>query len=194
MDYKTVNDYEVVYMIRESDDDSREILFKKYLPLIGKIAYKYLDKAKQVGIEYDDLIQEGWIALDKALQNFDYSGNVLFFTYAYICIERHIITYCRRNANYKNYPLNNSESDDIIYSIKDNNYEPSLEFERYNLEKEVNKFLNSLDIEYSSVFELRYNGFSYKEISELLDLPISTIDGRIYRIRKDLHKILKMGD
>lgn len=101
MDYKKVNDYEVMYMISENDDASRELLFKKYLPIVSKISSKYLAFAKKLGIEFDDLLQEGMIALNSAISNFDDSNGVLFYTYASVCIERHIITYCKRANNKK---------------------------------------------------------------------------------------------
>ena len=50
------------------------------------------------------------------------------------------------------------------------------------------RYKNHFDLSYSSILELRYNGFSYREISQLLDLPISTIDGRLYKIRKFLQE------
>ena len=61
-------------------------------------------------------------------------------------------------------------------------------FSLYNFTKEeFIRIKNKFDIEYSSVFELRYNGFSYKEISRLLDITVSTVDGRLSKIRRYLH-------
>ena len=53
-----------------------------------------------------------------------------------------------------------------------------------------NSIYTKLSFEDSCIFELRYNGFSYKEISELLDIPVSTIDGRLSKIRVKLKEIL----
>ena len=47
------------------------------------------------------------------------------------------------------------------------------------------------NIKDSAVLELRYNGFSYNEISILLDIPLSTVDGRLYKIRKYLQSYYK---
>lgn len=38
MNYKKYNDYELIYMIRENDDSSQNILFEKYQPIIRKFA------------------------------------------------------------------------------------------------------------------------------------------------------------
>lgn len=185
MDYKKINDYEVVYMVRENDDDARKIIFNKYTPIVKKIASDYLEYAKLARIEYDDLVQEGLIALNEAINKYnDQTGN-LFYTFASVCIERRIITYCRCMNTPKHYPLNRSLSDDAIYSMTDNKT-PATYLDEVCLEWDFVNFKNLFSFSESCVFELRYNGFTYKEISKLLDIPITTIDGKLYKIRKTL--------
>ena len=41
-----------------------------------------------------------------------------------------------------------------------------------------------------NIFELRDNCFSYKEISKLLDIAVSTIDGKLCKIRRILKETL----
>ena len=41
MDYKKFNDYEILYMIKENDEYSRNLIFNKYLPIVKNIASKY---------------------------------------------------------------------------------------------------------------------------------------------------------
>lgn len=192
MNYKLVNDYEVVYMIKENDDEAKNLLFKKYIPVVSKIATKYLSYAKKYGAEFDDLMQEGMIALNKAIFGFNERNAVLFYTYASICIERHLITYCKRLNNKKNYYLNFSLSDDYYYCISDQNSSLDVIFNEYLKEEEFSFYKNFLNLKYSSVFELRYNGFSYKEISKLLDISVGTVDARMSRIRKILKEKCKM--
>ena len=50
------------------------------------------------------------------------------------------------------------------------------------------EIINKLPIEYSSVLELKMNGFNYREISTLLDIPSSTVEYRIRRIRKEINQ------
>lgn len=186
MDYKKVNDYEVMYMIRECDDDAKDLLFKKYSPVINKFASKYLEFAKKHGVEFEDLVQEGYIALEQSIASYDDQCGVLFYSYVSLCIERHMITYCRNMSSGKNYILNNSLNEDFLLDASDKFNDPENVLLTKLAEEQFVYFKNSLDIEYSSILELRYNGFSYKEISKLLDVPISTIDGRIYRMRKKM--------
>lgn len=188
MDYKNVNDYEIIYMIRENDEESRNLLLKKYMPIVNKVALKFLEQARGLGIEMDDLKQEAMIALDKAISGYDENTGFLFYTYAMLCVERHLITYFKKCNNKKNYFLN--------YSIADDNYELLSDNRSFvddiasdSLIRELfRSCLDNFDLEYSSVFELRYNGFTYKEIGELLDISIGTVDARLSKVKKYLQR------
>lgn len=50
MDYKQVNDYEVIYMIKENDEEARNLLIRKYKPIINKISNKYISSVKPFGV------------------------------------------------------------------------------------------------------------------------------------------------
>lgn len=188
MNYKNINDYELLYYVKENDDAALNLLFKKYEPIINKIASKFYRKYKYIGICYDDLVQEARIGLMNAINSFD-DDYSLFFSFASICVERQLINYTKSHNTMKNYPLNNSNIDsnfkeDFVDSIKVD--EILMENEKYFECKNLLKFNLSI------VYELRYNGFSFKEISKLLDVPRSTIDGRITLIRKYLKNNLNI--
>lgn len=82
-------------------------------------------------------------------------------------------------------------TDDNCYNIVDMKTSVEAMFSEKLLEDSFIFLKNLFDMKHSSVFELRYNGFSYKEISELLDIPVSTVDGRMYRVRQILHERYK---
>jgi RNA polymerase sigma factor (sigma-70 family) len=52
--------------------------------------------------------------------------------------------------------------------------------------QQITKEISNLEDEYKIPFELHFNGFKYKEISEQLDLPIGTVKSRIFIARKKL--------
>lgn len=189
MDYKKLNDYEVVYMVRENDEEAREIIFNKYIPIVRRIASDHLALAKMARIEYEDLVQEGLIALNEAINKYNEHSGVLFYTFLCVCVERRILTYCRKMNSSKHYLLNTSLDDEYIYSVSDNDVFEAY-FNEINLERKFVSFKNLFDIVESNIFELRYNGFSYKEISKLLDIPVSTIDGKLCKIRRILKETL----
>lgn len=186
MDYNKKNDNEIIYMIRENEEDYRNLMIQKYMPIIKRLACDYYSVYKEKGAEIDDFIQEGMIALNKAINSFDEQNNIKFYTYAVLCIKRNMITFCRNLSSRKHYFLNNSVRDEEIYLNLEGN---EVNWEYLNGADFV-KLKNSLDVKYSPIFELRFNGFSYKEISTLLDVPISTVDSRINKIKSSLHKII----
>ena len=178
--YKNVNDYELIYLIRNKDDESLNILFDKYSPVVMSIAHKYYNSYRRG--DMDDYIQEGFVGLNRAIDSYDESKNVLFYTYACICIKTHIQAYCNKmvakkvSINYETIsldyyndgkPLNNIVSDNSVYDQETYMID-------YSNMKELTNFKNDLDIEHSAVFELRCNGFKYKEIAELLDITLRT--------------------
>ena len=72
------------------------------MSLVISIASRYLKKAK--GLEIDDLIQEGYIALYRAIKTFDPSRKTKFSTYAYNVVQRSIINVVvsHNRKNWKN--------------------------------------------------------------------------------------------
>ena len=43
MNYKQ-NDYELIYMVRENDEVSQDLLYEKYLPIIKNLASEFYQK------------------------------------------------------------------------------------------------------------------------------------------------------
>lgn len=192
MKYRNLNDYEIFYCIKENDDEALNLMFSKYLPIMRKVAYQYYKSYKDIGISFEDLIQEARIGLMKAIRSYDES-KCLFYSYAMLCVERQLITYCRNYNKQDNYPLNYNLGDDSLENYMVCESDISNPESIYMENEKFFECKNLLDFDFSIVFELRYNNFSYKEISCLLDLPISTIDGRMRLIRNKLKNNLKLN-
>lgn len=181
------NDYELIYMIKE-DENAFNYLIKKYEPLFKKISSSFVLKYKSKGIEYDDVWQQCLIALYSATCHYDQNRDVIFYSYLLICLKRSISNYirnCGRKINdYRFVNIDDGENNFDPASTT-NVYEDYIDFE---FEQEVVDFKNSLDILDASVFELRYNGFKYKDIATLLDISIKKVDNILVKLRKKLEK------
>ena len=200
--YKDLNDYEVMYLVEENDEDAKELLFDKYKPIVFKIASQYKDEAKKYGLEIEDLIQEGYLGLYSAIQTYDSNNDVLFYTYAIISIRSKILNSLTVKSAGKHKSLNQgislssqvSVGDDVflIDVLEDKNaILPHLMVEENEIELMVHDFLLSLEFSHSLIFELKLNGFKNKDIVELLDLPLKYVSNTLFQIRKKMREYLK---
>lgn len=185
MIYKNLDDYNLLSQVKNDDDLSVDILIKKYEPIIVGVAKKYYPIVKYQGADMNDLIQEGRIALLKAINAYE-AEDALFYTYVSVCIKNHLITYCRRLSSSKHRALNYSVGEEYSYNIKDETFEPVEYLCGKRFDNLVISEMHELKFVDSCVFELRFNGFSYKEISELLDMSLSSVSRRLCKIRKSL--------
>ena len=201
MDYKNINDYEQLYLISENDDIAKELMFNKYRPIILSIANKHYTKLINRRIDLEDLVQEGYIGLFSAMNCFSEKANTCFYTFCMICIDRQIRSYCRKYTSPKNEIINTSYSIDLHNDTKDlinidekddelSIRNPEVYFSNNLLYEKLISFKNELPIQESLVFELRCNGFKYKEIAKLLDISISRVDNCIHIFKEKFTNIV----
>ena len=203
MNYKDYNDYELINYVREKDELASDILFKKYEPLIVSYANKMYPYCRYNGIEINDLIQEGMMGLNLAINNFKDNSDNLFYTFAKKCVERKMISLVIKSRRQKHKILNESlsleftlENDkvgDLTSILKDNSLNPEELVITSDSEEELLKNIRSvLTDNEESVFELKIAGFDYKEIAEILDKTPKAIDNTIQRIKNKCKEIIKM--
>ena len=87
------NDFELVSLAQENNEEAIEILYKKYNDLIQRKAKRVLRILKGSGIELSDIIQEALIGFDEAIRKFNQNDDTIFSTFAIICIDGRIKTF-----------------------------------------------------------------------------------------------------
>ena len=192
MEYRDINDYEILYMISEGDENSYNIMYDKYHPLISHFAHKYYDVYKDCGIDYDDLYQEGFVGLAHAINEFAEKNNCLFYTYVAVCIKREMIRLIKKSVRLKHTILNNAISLDqpvgdgdicVMDAIEDINLQPNKKLDEALLLKKLLDFKYELSTRQALVYELKFNNFTNKEIATLLDLSYKSVDNAWKLIR-----------
>ncbi len=198
--YKDYNDNELIYLIGEKNEEASNILYEKYSEVVNMKAKKYVNYAKNIGLDYSDLIQEGMVGLTEAIKYYKEQRDTTFSTFANICIEREIISALKKLQRKKHAALNNSLS--LDYSIDENgktildfictdDSDPSIKLEN---EDELRRIYDYLDKELTKqerqVFNLKMYGFEYKEIARLLNKSYKSIDSTLQRIKLKISKML----
>ena len=201
MNYKTINDNELVILAREKNEDAINILYEKYKPLITKKCSNYFKYVKDKGIEFNDLTQECLIGFEESIRNYKQENDTLFYTFTSICMDRQIITLIKKVNRDKNKFLNEAisiescleENSTLLDKIEDNSYNPELDvigdIEYQELYNKIIKVLTNFE---ECVFNLKLQGFDYDEISNILDKETKSVynaDGRIKDKIKELKEI-----
>ena len=191
------NDYELLDFISENNEEANEILYDKYRPIIISLAKRMISFCPNSGIEMNDLIQEGMIALNHAIGTFDDSKNATFYTYALTCIRGRLVSEVIKSQRLKNKFLNNSVSLDEEANIDrlfgDNSYNPEKILINYESNKDFIDKVNNVLTDYEQqVFELKINNFTYREIAEILDRSPKAIDNAIQRIKTKIKNLIEL--
>lgn len=200
-DFKKKNDYEILFLVNEKNENAEEILINKYKNLINKYIEEYKTIALQNGLEECDLYQEGLLGLTNAIKTFDQSKEASFFTYANICIKTKIQTAIRNSSSKKNIALNQSVSlDNLINSETANYYDIICDSkndisERLLKQEEQQQLFNKVE-ECLTPFEkqvlkLKTNSYSNDEIATILQKDKRSIENAINRIRNKYRNIKK---
>lgn len=186
MEYKSINDNELLYLVADNNDEYRNIIFEKYKPIIFAMAREYIKINKDPSISVDDLIQVGYLGLNTAIKFYDPKG-CLFYTYACLCIRSSL----NKEIYHRNSKINKSNHVFIPYDedlLKEQNG-ILMDYEHIPTKDLFLRIKYNLNFFDSSVFELRISGFSYKEIALLLDVSVNKVD---YSIQKTRHKLKKV--
>ncbi len=186
------NDFELVSLIRENNEEAREILYNKYKPIIVKKSTDQIYKLGSYGMEINDLIQEGYIGLDNAINCFNEKENTSFYTFALLCIDRQIITYIKKNTNNKAMILNDAINldDGKEYLFRDNTDIEGSFINKEDAKEFINLICDSLsDIE-KKVFSLKLEGYDIGEIANLLNKDTKVIYNTLHRIKFKIKLIM----
>ncbi len=195
------DDFELLYMISDSNEQATEILFKKYEAVIDYYAKRYAPLIEGKGIDYNDLYQEGLIGLDSAIKGYKDQKDIKFSTFAFVCIKRKIITAVKQANRKKHSILNESYSIDYHNDDDDRNGFENVVYtndggiedllvSKENTENFNKRLKEELTPFEKQVYELRLYGFNYDEISRNLRKTTKSIESALFRIRIKLKKIL----
>lgn len=156
------------------------LLIYRYTRIVKIKAAKF----RNSGIDAEDLEQEGFIALIYAVKAYnDEKGS--FSAFAGTCISNRMKNAVAKLGNTpslaEDYDLTTIEDEtavtDELVILKDCN-------------KEVyNKLSSALSDKEFRVFKLYLDGYSYKQISEKLSMPLKAVDNSLLRARKKLKNL-----
>lgn len=201
--YKNMTDEILIQeAVKNQNEQALDCLMGRYKDIVSMKANKFF----MVGSEKDDILQEGYIGLYKAVKSFDAEKQNSFKTFANMCIERQIITAIKTANRQKNIPLNSAFSINAqLYDENDENEkevvdilnahcveDPSDSITRKEYFNYINKTINdNLSEHERNVLKYYQQNKSYEEIAKKLNCKTKSVDTAMTRIRRKANKIKK---
>lgn len=180
---------EIIEKLQKGSEQAYKELVEKYQKLVVNTCFGMLHDKDDA----EDVAQDVFIEVFRSVQNFRADSKISTWLYR-IAVNRSL-NFIRdnkkrkwfqsfedavksKNATPENFTLGNSESAD--FNLENN--------QRANM---LHEAINSLPENQKVAFTLnKYEDLSYKEISEVMDLSVSSIESLIHRAKKNLQKKL----
>lgn len=156
-----------------------EYLYKKYYRILYGIALRY----SRTTFEAEDILQESFIKIFKNIQSFNMQGS--FEGWIKRIVQNTAINHYRANIKFSL----NSDITDGEYELNDGSFD-SL-FEAIET-KEIIKLLNKMPEGYRLIINLYcIDGYSHKEIAEILNINIGTSKSQLFKAKDYLKKTIE---
>lgn len=171
-----------IQQAKAGDEQALAGVIAKLLPRIRAAA----DFVVCPGLEPEDAVQEGIIALFRALQTYQPGRGASFETYAQRCIVHAMEDARRKAARKKNEPLNHSLPLEQHSASGANPEEIAIRNEEYRIA--MHKIHTRLSDFEKEVLLLFLEGNSYEAIAQKLSRSSKAVDNAMVRIRQKLKK------
>lgn len=174
---------------KKGDINAFEKLIETYQKKVFNIAFGMLNNYDDA----NDVAQEVFIRIYKSIKNF--KGESSFSTWLYRITTNACLDELRKRKNKNVVSIDEDilfEEGEVTRQIVDDSPTPDIIAEQKELREIVNDAIAQLSEEHRTVIMLReLQGFSYEEISNIINCPQGTVKSRINRARSALKNILK---
>lgn len=159
------SDIELIAAYFKGDNESLEILIKRYLKPIYGFAYRYVGNKQDA----EDITQKIFIKVWRHLKKFN--RNKSFKTWIFAVAKNTAIDFLKKK---KTAPF--SEENKFIETLTDPAPLPQELLEKADLAQMLSLAAEKLSPQYRKVLSLRYNDyFNFREIAESLGEPLNTV-------------------
>jgi len=181
----------IVARAREHDADA----FREILELFEKPIYQtvYRLVGGRHALEVEDICQDVFLKIFKALERFDPERGVKFSTWVYTFVRNHCFDVLKKRRLTVVHPEVLREDGQVSrFEFPSDDAHPADEALSTELGQQIAKAVSSLPDDQRLVFILReYQGLDYREISNIAGCSEGTVKSRLYRAKEALRNGLK---
>lgn len=179
---REVSDEELALKIQKGDSECFGVLMERYTEKLTRYGKKFLSNADNI----EDIVQDVFIKTFQNIQDFDTS--LKFSSWIYRIAHNAFVNGLKKQQ--KSMVLMPDFDLDIFMSHH-KYVDPKIEEREYKeLTQMIEKGIDSLKQKYKEVIVLHFlENMSYKDISDILRIPIGTVGIRVMRGKEQLKKI-----
>ena len=190
------SDEQLCLLVAQGSSDAEDLLVSRYSRLVRACARPLF----LAGGDSEDLIQEGMVGLLNAVRTYNHEREVLFRSYAEICIRSRLYSAVRAAARDKHSPLNNSipfetplfDTAGYVSSQKENPEDVLIGKEEWK--ERLRALKDQLSGFEAKILQLYLNGLSYSEIAYRIGRPQKSVDNAVQRIRRKVARQITSGE
>lgn len=177
-------DEEIVVLVKNGDKEAFGVLIERYEKKILRYGRKFLNNLADI----EDLVQEIFIKTYVNINGFNTSKR--FSPWIYRIAHNEFVNALKKSKNERSHFID-IDSDTVFPHIASEE-RTDKETDERELKELLDKGLDRLDNKYREPLLFFYmEGMSYKDISDILQIPISTVGVRVKRGKLALQKIYK---
>jgi RNA polymerase sigma-70 factor (ECF subfamily) len=170
-----LTDKRLCELIKESDEKALKDLFYRYSDQLRLFCFRRTQSQDLAS----DIVQEVFMRLWQNRDTLD--QNLSIKAYLYRCSQNNLIDYFRKKNTQQKFLEGNPSTN--LYTQID---------ETFDVEESIRDALQKLPVELRIVFLMsRFDGLKNKEIAESLEISIKTVESRMTKALKHLHKLLE---
>ena len=172
-----MTEQELIKACKKGDRHAQELLYRRYSPRLFGVCLRYASSRQ----EAEDFLQEGFIKIYRNLYKYQPTGS--FSAWLYRLMVNVALEKIRQNQKRKHQ-----------MSIDDMPVDPEVSEEIFSGfgARNIIKMVQQLPEGYRIVFNLYVvEGYSHKEIAEILDITESTSKSQLSRAKATLRKLLE---
>ncbi len=174
-----LKDRQLAKEVQEGDDRAFEFLMDRYQDKILRYGQKFLSNNQDI----EDVVQEVFMRAYQNINSFD--SRRKFSPWLYRIAHNQFINQLKKKDRE---PIRFFDPE-VIFPFYPSKRETDAQVKKEEITDELEKNLDKLKSKYREVIVLYYyQDLSYKEISDILKVPISTVGVRLNRAKENLKK------
>jgi RNA polymerase sigma-70 factor (ECF subfamily) len=184
-----MTDTELMMRVKAGDQSAFKAIVERYQRRVINVGYRFLGNREDA----EDVAQETFLRLYLSARS--YKPRAELFTYLYSIATHLALNQLRKKKRLRLFSLDQSGRNGEVEIDRevpaDPADQPDQSLERAEREAVVRRALDTLPAaQKTAVILSRYEGLSYKQIAEVMDISVSAVESKLHRAKQTLRKKL----